>query len=65
MIEINMKIIDSLTHQLSDTLKAMGKTKNLEEKLTYSQIVKNLSESLEVFLMRMDDDMMDYDFEED
>jgi hypothetical protein len=42
----------------------MSKTKLVDEKATYSQIVKNLSESLGVFL-EMATNMMDYDFDED
>jgi hypothetical protein len=58
------KIMDGLSKELEDALKAMSKTKLVDEKATYSQIVKNLSESLGVFL-EMATNMMDYDFDED
>lgn len=64
MIEISEKMLESLSNQLSDSLKAMGKAKTVEDKLAYSQIVKNLSESMKVFLTHMmDSDMMDYDYD--
>lgn len=44
------KIMDSLTNELSAAVKAMAKAKTVEEKVAYSQIVKNMSESLGVFL---------------
>jgi hypothetical protein len=44
------KLMDDLSKELSSALKALGKAKTLEEKLQYSEIVKNLSESLGVFL---------------
>ena len=43
-------IMENLFKELDVALKAMSKAKTVEEKLAHSQIVKNLSESLGVFL---------------
>ena len=55
------KIMDNLFHELDAAIKAMSKAKTDEEKVVHSQIVKNLSESLGVFLNLasaiMDDDL--------
>lgn len=64
------KPMEALTEELNATLKAMAKAKTIEEKLTYSQIAKNLSESLGVFFNLMNDMMMqegmdDFEDEED
>lgn len=40
--------------EMGAALKSMNRAGSLEEKLTYSQIVRNLSESLEVFMTFMD-----------
>ncbi|MBU1140565.1 MAG: hypothetical protein KKD01_04130 [Proteobacteria bacterium] len=58
------KLMDALSKELSVTLKAMAKAKTPEEKLQYSEIVKNLSESLGVFLTLISD-MAPYDFDEE
>ncbi|OGQ99602.1 MAG: hypothetical protein A2505_10780 [Deltaproteobacteria bacterium RIFOXYD12_FULL_55_16] len=58
------KILDGLAKELSAALKAMAKAKTVEEKLTHSQIVKNLSDSLGVFL-GLANDMIDFDMGED
>ena len=42
--------MENLFKELDVALKAMSKAKTVEEKLAHSQIVKNLSESLVVFL---------------
>lgn len=47
------KLMDGITQEMSVALKNMGKAKTPEEKLVYSEIVKNLSESLSVFLNLM------------
>jgi hypothetical protein len=44
------KLMDDLMKELDVALKAMSKAKTVEEKVVHSQIVKNLSESLGVFL---------------
>jgi hypothetical protein len=60
------KIMESMANQLSAALNALAKAKTVEEKLAYSQIVKNLSESMGVFLNLAADDMIEeYDFNED
>ena len=58
------KLMDGITTELSSAFKAMAKAKNLEEKLQYSQIIKNLCESLGVFLNAASE-MMPYDFDAD
>jgi len=47
------KLMDGISKEMSVALKAMGKAKTPEEKLMHSEIVKNLSESLGVFLSLM------------
>ena len=54
------KIMTGIAKEIDVTLKAMGKAKTPEEKLTHSQTVKNLCESLGVFLSLMSD-MVPYD----
>lgn len=58
------KLMDDLSKELSAALKALGKAKTLEEKLQYSEIVKNLSESLGVFLGLISD-MAPFGFDEE
>jgi len=48
---------------LTEALQMMRKAKTAEEKLAYSQVVKNLSESLGIFL-RLVSDMMGMGFDE-
>ena len=43
-------LIENISKELEASLKAMSKAKTTEEKVAYSQIVKNLSESLGMFL---------------
>ena len=58
------QIMDDLSRELTETLKKMRKARTAEEKLAYSQVVKNLSESMGVFL-RLVSDMVGMDFDED
>ncbi len=58
------QIMDDISRELTETLKKMRKARTAEEKLAYSQVVKNLSESMGVFL-RLVSDMMGMDFDED
>ncbi len=44
------KIMEGISKELSTTLKAMGKAKTPEEKLKYSEVVKNLCDSFGVFI---------------
>ena len=44
------KIMDGISKELMAALKGMAKAKNADEKLKYSQIVKNLCDSLGMFL---------------
>ena len=54
---ISDKLMDELSAEIERTLKAMAKAKTPEEKLTYSMAVKNLSESMGVFLQAAADYM--------
>ncbi|MDR3569918.1 MAG: hypothetical protein P4L43_18000 [Syntrophobacteraceae bacterium] len=56
------KIMDDLSKELNVTLKAMAKAKDVNEKEVYSRIIKNLCESLGVFL-KLASEMMQYDDE--
>jgi hypothetical protein len=56
-------IMDGISSELGDALNAMAKAKSLDEKLAYSKIVKNLSESLGVFI-DLATGAMDMDFDE-
>jgi len=58
------KIIDGLSKELDSALKSMAKTKNLNEKLAYSRIIKNLCESLGVFF-NLASEMMSFDSDDD
>ena len=58
------KIMDSLSKELNAAIKAMSKAKTVEEKVAYSHVVKNISESLGVFLSAVSD-MMALDYEDD
>jgi hypothetical protein len=58
------KLMDELSKELSASLKAMSKAKTAEEKKLYSEVVKNLSDSLGVFLGLISDMMMDYDLDD-
>jgi hypothetical protein len=58
------RIIEGLFKELEAALKSMAKAKSAEEKAVFSKIVKNLCESLGVFL-NMAGGMMDVgEFEE-
>ena len=56
------KIMAGISNEVLISLKNMGKAKTSEEKLTHSKTVKNLCESLGVFLNLMSDmDLYDDD----
>ncbi len=57
------KLMSGISQEMSVALRNMSKAKTPEEKLMYSEIVKNLSESLGVFLNLMSEMAM-YDDEE-
>lgn len=59
------KIMEGMSEELFAAIKAMAKAKTVEEKVAYSQVVKNLSESMGVFLSLAGDMMEEYDFEDD
>lgn len=54
------KIMNGISKEIDTALKAMAKAKTPEEKLVYSETVKNLCESLGVFLNLMSN-VMPYD----
>lgn len=58
------KVMNGLSKELISTLKAMAKTKDINEKEVYSRIIKNLCESQGVFL-NFASEMMPFDFDED
>ena len=58
------KIIDGLSKELMFSLKAMSKSKNVNEKEVHSRIVKDLCQSLGVFF-DLAHEMMPLDFEGD
>ena len=58
------KIMDGLSKELNSALKAMAKSKDLNEKEVCSRIVKNLCESLGVFL-DLANEMMSFDSDDD
>ena len=58
------KTMDSLSKEINAALKAMAKTKDVNEKEVYSRIIKNLCESQGVFLKLLSE-MMSLDFDDD
>jgi len=58
------KLIDGISTELNTAFKAMAKAKTVEEKVLYSQIIKNLCQSLGVFIEAANE-MIPFDFEED
>lgn len=58
------QILEGLSTELNTTLKAMAKTKDVNEKEAYSRILKNLCESMGVFL-KLASEMMQYDDDEE
>ncbi len=58
------KIMDGLSKELNSALKAMAKAKDANEKEVYSRIVKNLCDSLGVFL-NLASEMMSFDSDYD
>lgn len=58
------QLMEGISKELAAALKAMAKAKTAEEKLLHSSVVKNLSESLGVFLQLMSDMAMFNDDDE-
>ena len=58
------KIMDNLSKELMGALKEMSRAKTVEEKVAYSHVVKNICESLGVFLS-LASDMMAFDPDDD
>lgn len=58
------KIMNGISKEIFAALKAMEKAKTPEEKLTCSEIIKNLCDSLGVFLSLISD-MAPYDDEDE
>ena len=60
------KMMTGISNEVLTSLKNMGKAKTPEEKLTHSKTIKNLCESLGVFLNLMSDmDLYDDDDHDD
>lgn len=57
------KLMDGLSKEINSALKAMAKTKNVNEKEAYSRIIKNLCESQGVFF-KLASEMMPLDFDD-
>lgn len=57
------QIMDGLSKEINSALKAMAKTKDVNEKEAYSRIIKNLCESQGVFL-ELAAEMMSRDFDD-
>lgn len=58
------QIMDGLSKEINSALKAMAKTKDVNEKEAYSRIIKNLCKSQGVFL-ELAAEMMSRDFDDD
>jgi len=53
-------LMEGLSREITSSLKAMATANTIEDKMAYSQIIKNLCDSLGVFL-NLATDMMGYD----
>lgn len=49
------KLIDGISKEMSAALKDMGKAKSVEERLMYSEMIKNLTKSFGVFVGLMNE----------
>ena len=49
------QLMETISSEISSALKAMAQAETAEEKLAYSQMVKNLCDSLGVFLSFLSD----------
>lgn len=58
------KIMDGISKELKAALRDMAKAKNADEKLKYSQVVKNLCDSLGIFL-DLASSMMPYEIDDE
>ena len=56
--------MDGISREIFTALKAMGKAKKPEERVMHSETVKNLCDSLGVFLQLLND-MVSYDDDDD
>ncbi len=56
-------IMNDLSKEIENSLKALSEASSLEEKLSHSKIVENLCNSLGVFL-NLATEMLPFDFEE-
>jgi hypothetical protein len=57
------KIMENLFKELGVALKALSNAKTVEEKVSHSQVIKNLSESLGIFL-ELANPILDEDLED-
>ncbi|MBN1613960.1 MAG: hypothetical protein JW950_05795 [Deltaproteobacteria bacterium] len=58
-------IMEGLSNELEAALKGMSNAKTVADKVAYSQVVKNLCESMGVFLSLANDIMEDYDIDDE
>lgn len=58
------QLMDGLSKEINSALKAMAKTKDINEKEVYSRIIKNLCESQGVFL-ELAAEMMPHNLDDD
>jgi len=56
------QLINALDNELNSSIRDMGREKDLDKRVKQSEIVKNLSESMGVFL-RLISDVMSADFD--
>ncbi len=55
-------MMEGIIEEIQDALESMGRTDSAKEKLAYSEIVRNLTQSMGLFL-NMASDFMDYEEE--
>ncbi len=59
-----VKLMDDISKELAIALKSMSQAKDIAEKEACSRIVKNLCESLDIFIS-MSRELVPYDFDDD
>ena len=59
-----IKLMDDISKEIAVIIKSMSQAKDVGEKEAYSRIVKNLSESMDVF-NSMSRELMPYDYDDD
>lgn len=59
------QLFEKISDEMNSALQAMAEAATVEEKLQYSEIVKNLSKSLGVFLEAAMGDITPFDFDDE